>query len=120
MMQPNLQNRRRRQRVMLQVAVPIKAKMPEGNRVPAQAFALVMNAHGGLLDAPFRMIPSQRITFVKPHSAKEAACRVVLVEEPSGGCFATAFEFDKRSPQFWPISFPPLDWCLAWEVAYED
>jgi hypothetical protein len=113
---PDPQNRRRSQRVMLQVAVLIKAQMPEGNRVEAQAFTQVVNAHGGLLDAPFRMIPGQRITLVNSQSAQEAACRVVRVEGPSEGYFATAFEFNERSPQFWPISFPPLDWCVAQEL----
>ena len=114
------QNRRRSQRVMLQVPVLIKVKMPEGNRVQAQAFTQVVNAHGGLLAAPFKTAVGQKITLVNPHSGKEVGCRVVRVEEPLEGSFATAFEFDERSPQFWPISFPPLDWAVTEEVADEN
>ena len=117
--QPDTQNRRRSQRVLLEIAVYIRAQMPNGNRVQAQAFTQVVNAHGGLLEATFRMTPGQKITLVNPHSGREAGCHIVRVEELPDGCFATAFEFDQRSPQFWPISFPPLDWGLAQEVANE-
>jgi hypothetical protein len=110
------QNRRRSQRVLLQVAVLITLEMPGGNRVRAKALTQVVNAHGGLLDAPFQMSSGQRLTLVNPQSGNEAGCRVVRVDEPSEGCFPTAFEFDERNPHFWPISFPPVDWVVTQEV----
>lgn len=110
------QNRRRSQRVMLQVAVLMVFEMPGGDRQRAQAFTQVVNAHGGLLDAPVRMSAGQRLTLVNPQSGNEAGCRVVRVDEPSDGSFPTAFEFDERNAQFWPISFPPVDWVAAQEV----
>jgi len=112
----DLQNRRRSQRVLLQVAVLIAVETSEGSRVRAQAFTQVVNAHGGLLDAPFRMAAGQRLTLINPQSGKEADCRVVRVDDPSDGYFPTAFEFDERSPHFWPISFPPVDWGVTQEV----
>lgn len=110
------QNRRRSQRVLLQVAVIITLEMPGGNSVRAQAFTQVVNAHGGLLDAPFRMSAGQRLTLVNSQSGKEAGCRVVRVDDASEGSFPTAFEFDERNAHFWPISFPPLDWVVPQEV----
>jgi hypothetical protein len=109
-------NRRRSQRVLLQVAVFITAEMPGGNRVRAQAFTQVVNAHGGFLDASFRMTVGQRITLINPQSGKQVGCRVVRVDKPSDGNFPTAFEFDERNPHFWPISFPPVDWGVTEEV----
>ena len=41
-------NRRRSQRVMLQVAVFVKAEMTAGKRAQTQAFTVSVNAHGGL------------------------------------------------------------------------
>lgn len=114
------QNRRRSQRVLLQVAVQIRAMMPEGNLVQAQAFTQVVNAHGGLLEAPFRMAAGQKISLVNSHSGKQVGCRVVRVESKSEECFPTAFEFDECSPQFWPISFPPVDWGVTQEVGDEN
>ena len=120
MSEPDPQNRRRSQRVLLQVPVHIRARMPDGNLVQTQAFTQVVNAHGGLLEAPFRMTVGQEITLVNPHSRKEVGCRVVRVEGPLDGCFATAFEFNERSPHFWPISFPPVDWGVTQEVTDEN
>jgi hypothetical protein len=83
--------------------------MPEGDRVQTQAFTRVVNAHGGLLESLFPMTVGQKITLVNPHSGMEVGCRVLRVDGPLEGCFATAFEFDERSPQFWPLGFSPED-----------
>ena len=110
-------NRRRSQRVMLQVAVLVKAEMPAGKRVQTQAFTVVVNAHGGLMESPFRMTVGQRITLVNPQSGKEVGCRVVRVQKSSEEGFTTAFEFEERSARFWPVTFPPVDWAVTEELA---
>jgi hypothetical protein len=107
MNEADLQNRGRSQRVLLQVSVLVGAHMSDGNRVQAQAFTQVVNAHGGLLDSLFPMTVGQNITLVNPRSGKEVGCRVLRVDGPSEGSFATAFEFDECSPQFWPINSLP-------------
>jgi hypothetical protein len=110
-------NRRRSQRVMLQVAVLVIGETPQGHQVRAEASTQVVNAHGGLLNAPFRMAAGQKITIVNPQSGQAATCRIVRVDVPSDGYYPTAFEFDERNPRFWPISFPPADWAVTEEVA---
>ena len=117
MSETNLQNRRRSQRVLLQVAVLVRTDMPGGKRLQIQAFTLVVNAHGGLLESPLRMTVDQQITLVNPQTRQEVGCRVVRVEGPSDASFTIAFEFDQRSSRFWPITFPPEDWGVAEEVA---
>ncbi len=111
------QNRRRSQRLRLQVALFLAAELPDGNRLRVQAFTQVVNAHGGLLDAPIRMSVGQRLKLVNPQSGKEAGCRVVRVEAPSDGIFPTTFEFDEQSPDFWPISIRPVDWGVTQGVS---
>jgi hypothetical protein len=115
--QPNIEpgplGRRRSQRVMLRVAVVVKAEMPAGNRLQTRALTVVVNAHGALMESPHRMTVGQRITLVNPQTGKEVACRVVSVERSSEEFFRTAFEFDQRNPKFWPVSFPSLDWGEA-------
>ena len=54
----------------------------------------------------------QPIVLVNAKTKMEQTCRVVRVEEPPGGNFAVAFEFDRATPHFWPITFPPADWAL--------
>jgi hypothetical protein len=36
----------------------------------------------------------------------------VRIDQPSADYFAVAFEFDRPSPKFWPVTFPPADWEL--------
>ena len=115
--QRDTQDRRRSQRVILQVAVLIKAEIAGGNFAQAHAFSAVVNAHGGLLECPLRLTVGQRITLTNPQSGKEADSRVVQVQRTPGGSFTTAFEFAERSPQFWPVRLPPRDWSLTQDLA---
>lgn len=120
MTESDSKNRRRSQRVMLQLAVLVRANMPDGRCVQIQAFTLVVNAHGGLLESPLELTANQRITVINPHSRKDVACRVVRIERSSSALLQVAFEFDQRSAHFWPISFPPEDWGVVKEVANDN
>jgi hypothetical protein len=110
-------NRRRSQRVMLQLAVLVRANMPDGRCVQVQAFTLDVNAHGGLLESPLELTANQRITMVNPQSGIEVGCRVVRIERSSSALLQVAFEFDQHSADFWPIAFPPEDWGVVKEAA---
>ena len=101
---------RRSQRVALQVAVLVRTTLLDGRAVQVQAFTSAVNAHGGLLESPVKLEANQRILLSNPHSGKDVGCRVVGVAGPSSALYEVAFEFDSRSPQFWPLAFPPEDW----------
>jgi hypothetical protein len=103
-------SQRRSHRVLLQVAVLITADLSDGRRVQVQAFTLVVNAHGGLLESPLTVASNQKVTLVNPQTGKEVGCRVVRAKRTSTGLIAFAFEFDDPSAEFWPISFQPDDW----------
>ena len=120
MSQSDPQNRRRSQRVMLQVAVLVRVDMTGGRCVQAQAFTLVVNAHGGLLESSLKLACNQKITLINPQSGKMVGSTVVRAERPSEGNYTIAFEFDQRNPQFWPITFPPEDWVVSEEVVNEE
>ena len=108
--------RRRSQRIMVQVAVLLGIETPNQERPPTLGFTTWVNAHGGLLESPVWIRPGQRITLAIPQSRKEARCRVLRVQRASEESFATAFEFDRQSPEFWPIASPPLDWAVVASV----
>lgn len=111
MTEPNdPQKKRRSQRVMLRLNVLIRLAAVEGSSPQTHAFTIAVNAHGGLLESPFKMTVGQRITLINPQSAKEVPCKVVAVHASSEGFFKTAFEFEQHDPQFWAIAFPPVDW----------
>ncbi|HMD41312.1 MAG TPA: PilZ domain-containing protein [Candidatus Acidoferrum sp.] len=109
--------RRRSQRVMLRLDVLIKLEMPEGKPLQTHAFTVVVNAHGGRLESPFRMMVGQKITLVNPQTNKEVACHVVRVQRGAGEDFTIGFEFEENCPWFWPVRFPPLDWAVDPEEA---
>jgi hypothetical protein len=117
MSQSDSSNRRRSQRVTLQVVVLIRVNMPDGRHLQVEAFTSVVNAHGGLLESPVKLAINQKILLINPHSRLEVGCRVVRVDGPTSALYEVAFEFDQRSAQFWAINFPPEDWAVEEEMA---
>jgi hypothetical protein len=111
------QNHRRSQRVMLRLNVLIRFEVREGNRQQTHAFTITVNAHGGLLESPFRMVAGQGITLINPQTGKEVACAVIGAHASSQGYFTIAFEFAQPNPRFWEIAFPPADWIASKEPA---
>lgn len=106
-------NRRRSERVRLQVAVAVWTEMPNGEQLKESAHTVVVNAHGGLLKLHTEVLPGQPLVITNEKSGMEESARVVRVEQLPGEEFAVAFEFDWPSPKFWPITFPPADWEVA-------
>ncbi len=103
-------NRRRSERVMLQMRVTVIAD--DVNRNPRQEEALtqVVNAHGGLLKLKMEVHVGQPMRLVNPQNKVEQNCRVVRVDETGTDFYSVAFEFDQPNPKFWPVVFPPSDW----------
>jgi hypothetical protein len=103
-------NRRRSERVLLQVAVIIGMKTPEGREVSQDGYTLVVNAHGGLLETGMRVEAGREIFLANPRTGARESCRAVHVRRSGGDAYAVTFEFERRAAQFWPIVFPPGDW----------
>ena len=103
-------NRRRSERVMLQMKVTVIAD--DVNRKPRQEEALtqVVNAHGGLLKLKMEVHVGQPMRLVNPQNKVEQNCRAVRVDETGTEFYSVAFEFDEPNPKFWPVVFPPSDW----------
>jgi hypothetical protein len=113
MTESDSRNRRRSQRIALQASVLLRATLTDGKSVQVQAFTSAVNAHGGLLETPVRLAANQRILLINPYTRNDVCCRVVRVGGPSLDLYEVAFEFDRPSPQFWPITFPPEDWAAT-------
>ena len=106
----NPANRRRSERVMLQVPVIVEAWAHDGQPRQEEAHTSVVNAHGGLMKLKMNVKAGQPILLVNAKTNVKQGCRVVRVETSEAGMSAVAFEFDQPAPQFWPIHFPPADW----------
>ncbi len=107
---PNPVNRRRSERVMLQMRITVIAEDINRKRQREEALTQVVNAHGGLMKINMELHVGQPMLLVNPQNKVEQGCRVVRVEDNAQGNFSVAFEFDKPNPKFWPIVFPPEDW----------
>lgn len=107
---PNSANRRRSERVMLQVPVAVQARNRDGQEVREDTQTVVVNAHGGLLKLRMAVKVGQPVVLINERSKMQQGCHVVRVETSEAGSSAVAFEFDQPAPQFWPIVFPPADW----------
>lgn len=105
-------NRRRSERVMLRMKVVVLAEDEDRRQVQEQGFTQVVNAHGGLLQLKTHLHVGQSFLLTNPKTGKEANCRVVRIEEVGMEFYNIAFEFDQPTPNFWPIVFPPADWCV--------
>jgi hypothetical protein len=103
-------NRRRSERVMLQIPVTVLAETANRVQVRENTHTLVVNAHGGLVKLKMDLLAGQPITLVNPQTGVEESGHVVRIDEPSPDYFAVAFEFERPSPKFWPVVFPPKDW----------
>lgn len=108
----NPENRRRSERVMLQVPVVVRTTTRDGKTMEEETHTEVVNAHGGLMKLKTEVLAGQPISLVNAKTKVEQSCRVVRVQHGAGTTSAVAFEFDEPSPQFWPITFPPADWGL--------
>jgi|SRR6516225_2239918 hypothetical protein len=81
---------RRSERVMLRLNLLVRLEVGEGSGPQTHAFAVTVNAHGGLLESPFRMTVGQKIILINPQTGKEVACRVVDVHSSLEGYSTTA------------------------------
>lgn len=104
------QNRRRSERVMLNMAVHVLAENEERQQIRVEAKTLVVNAHGGLMEMRDHLHVGQSFLLMNPGTGSEMSCRVVRVDESGTEYFHIAFEFDRPAPKFWPVTFPPADW----------
>ena len=108
--------RRRSMRVMLSVTVIVRGKNPDGkSSFTEETKTLVVNAHGALIHLRSEVKADQKITLTHKRTVVTEICRIVYVGRMQGGKAQVGIEFDKPSPKFWGISFPPDDWNVPVE-----
>ncbi len=91
--------------------VILELQLERGSPVRIDAFTLVVNAHGGLLEVGLPLRTGQRLSLVHPVSGVQKPSKIVGIRhsrDRSG--FLLAFEFHSPTPNFWPVQFPPADW----------
>ena len=105
-------DRRRSERVMLRMTVLVTAEDEERRQIQEHAETQVVNAHGGLLRMKQHLHMGQSFLLTNPRNRVDMSCRVVRTEDEGLEFYKVAFEFDRPAPNFWPVVFPPADWCV--------
>jgi len=105
-------NRRRSQRLFLQVRVVVEGKLTDKSHFREETHTIVLNAHGALVEMSSALDQSQSVTLQNMRTSDKSECRVKLLTPSGAGKFNTALEFTNPNPNFWRISFPPDDWSI--------
>jgi len=105
-------NKRRSQRLFLQVRVVLEWKRPNKSPSTEETHTIVVSAHGALVEMGVSLDQGQFVTLQNVRTTEKSECRVKLVTPSGAGKFNTALEFTTPNPGFWRISFPPEDWSL--------
>jgi hypothetical protein len=104
--------RRRSMRVLLSVPILVSGKNASGQEFNEQTRTLVVNAHGALISLATPMTAGRQIKVSNKTTHQSLFCRVVYVGAPQAGRMQMGIEFEKPSPTFWQIDFPPEDWTV--------
>ena len=96
--------------MVLRMSVQVVAEDEERKQIQEKAETQVVNAHGGLLRMRQHLHVGQSFLLNNPQNSSEMSCRVVRTEDDGLEFYRVAFEFDRPTPNFWPIVFPPADW----------
>lgn len=102
-------NRRRAQRVAIQIAVRVSGYSEAGTRFTEDTRTLVISAYGCLVVLSSPVKRGQRVVLANPHTEETVECIVAHYEtrEPAQ---EVGLAFTSPNERFWPISFPPADW----------
>ena len=102
-------NRRRSQRVMLNLPVTISGKTSQGP-FSEDTRTMVVNAHGALVGLKTLVAKGQTVRLKSSTYPEELECQVIWVGPSAEGKAQCGLEFTRPSPKFWGVSFPPADW----------
>jgi hypothetical protein len=109
-MEPPSKQRRRSQRLFLQVRVVVEGRLPDKSPFREETHTIVVNAHGALVEMNVSLDQGLTVTLSNVRTSEKTECTVKLVTPAEAKKFNTALEFTKPNPGFWRISFPPEDW----------
>jgi hypothetical protein len=90
--------------------VILEMELERSRPVRIDAFTLVVNAHGGLLELGLPLRVGQKLAITHPGSSAQKSARIVGIRRSQdSSSFLLAFEFLSPTPNFWPVQLPPTD-----------
>ena len=106
--------KRRSSRLTIEIPVEIICKGPQNTVRIEETRTFVVSAHGCAVSLKTGVLPGETVVVIHKMSREEMICRVVMCrQQGKGGVWETGLEFQRTSPLFWHIAFPPDDWDAA-------
>ncbi|MBI3405211.1 MAG: hypothetical protein HY046_07105 [Acidobacteria bacterium] len=103
-------NRRRSQRVILQVPIIVHGRKVDKEPFSEDTATHVVNAHGALIGLAAGVKQGQELILEHRASKESQEGRVVFLGPKQDGKNQVGIEFTRPRPHFWHIDFPPEDW----------
>lgn len=103
-------NRRRSQRVMVNLPVQVKAKNNAGLEVSEETKTVSVSAHGALLRLEMNVTKGQTIVLRNPSTNDSLECSVDYLGNMQDGRREVGVSFVEPNRTLWQIAFPPADW----------
>lgn len=70
--------------MLLQIRILVETETEEGDLVRLEAFTLVVNAHGGLLEMSLKVPKGHRMSLSNPSLGVRAGCRAIASRSSEG------------------------------------
>jgi len=103
------EERRRSQRVMIQVPVSL-TYVVAGQSMTLRAHTVSVNDHGAMILCNRTIDSGMRLELQNDRSRQRVNGRVTRNPHDTPEGFLVPIEFDTPTPGFWGISFPPTNW----------
>jgi hypothetical protein len=106
-------DRRRSQRVYVQVHVRVEGYIEEKTPFAEETLTFAVNAHGALVGLNVEPRLGQTVSLRNTATNEIQECKVVFVILAKDGKFIVGVDFATPNPSFWHMNFPPDDWSTA-------
>jgi hypothetical protein len=102
-------NRRRTQRVVMQIKVRVSGYTAEGERFTEETNTVQISGFGGLVTLRTPVNMGQRLVLSNLQTKVTVECMVAYRQGTGAEC-QVGLAFIVLNQPFWPIDFPPADW----------
>jgi hypothetical protein len=104
---------RRSHRVRIAIPVLVRGNKDSVEPLKEMAQTSVVNATGGSILLKTNVAIGQKLLLFNMKSEEEITCTVASLLQEIEGKMAVGIVFDRPSPRFWGLGFPPEDWDPA-------
>jgi hypothetical protein len=105
---------RRTHRVQIAIPVLVYGNGDSGDSLNETTQTRVVSATGGLILLTSDVVIGQKLLLININTEEEIICTVATLLDDADGKVAVGIVFDRPSPRFWGLAFPPENWDPAY------